>query len=422
MTVVLVTTFSQTESLSDDQKAQITSGLEAGQAIGNYIKEGNFKESLKKIGTSVADYLGVVGPFVDIVLGFIPGPDSAELAYMKEMMKQIDTRFDRLDSRFNDIERLIDWNAVTVSFGALEQNIEAVIEEYEHVYEVPPEAAAIQKNIFVDRYDNDYENSGYKLYRAMVEPSGKFHENLGISVMRYTKNDLKKTQIFLLGVMQLLLQASKLEISYLHAKNFTPNAEFMTREWETRLEEVKTEFERIDYEVAQLWHSQSGMDIDEYSAMNSGMSNKDFAHALKNKLNEKYYWRIWFVIVYNPISGSDNHYVHKHGGHHRYRQHGRNIIVASKHGDEPRMSSSIAQDRLNRLNHYSYNSLYKAKDFFNHIKPASNAGSWGVIRGDKNTWYAWSGGAFKRNIRDYILWQPGTMLDIPLKFELFMWG
>jgi hypothetical protein len=36
-----------------------------------------------------------------------------------------------------------------------------------------------------------------------------FQENLGTSVMRYTKNDRKLTQGFLLGIMKLLLQAVK---------------------------------------------------------------------------------------------------------------------------------------------------------------------------------------------------------------------
>ena len=414
-TVVLVTLFSQSESLSDYEKAQITTGLEAAQSIGEFIKEGNFKDSLTKIGTSVANYLGVVGPFVDIVLGFIKGPDSAELAFMKEMMTQIDARFDQMDSRFNDIERLIDWSVVQVNFGQIEQKILAMSEEYEHIYEVPPEATANRKTIFLDAYDSDYQNSGYKLYHAIVEPSGKFQEKLGVSVMRFTENDRKRTQVFLLGTMQLLLQAAKIEIVYLQAKQFTHNAEFTKNEWETRLERVKNEFETIDEAVVNLYLSQSGKDIDKYATDNSRMSNTDFANGLKNMLKDKYYWRNWLVVIYNPISGSDNHHVRQHGGHLKFRQNGRNIVVASKDKSSPRMSSSTAQSAVANTP-----PKRKAKDFFNNIQPAPNAGSWGVVKHGNGISYAWSGGTLKKTGR---LYASGNMFHMTLvNFDLFMWG
>ena len=416
MTTLLVV--SQTQALSDDEKAQITSGLEAAEAMANFVKEGNFKESLKALGSSVADYLGVVGPFVDIVLGFIKGPDSAELQYMKEMMNQIDTRFDQLDYRFNDIERLIDWTAVKVNFGVLEHNILAITERYEHIYKVPPEAVAEVKNVFVKKYESSYQDSGYKLYQIIVKPS-TLQENLGVSVMRYTENDRKKTQIFLLGTMQLLLQASKVEIAYLHAVNFTHHKEFIKSVWKTRFEELKNEFEMIDRNVTEVWHSQSGKDMKKYSAKNSEMSHKNFAHGLKNMLKVKYYWRIWLVIVYNPVSGSDKHYVHKHGGHHMYREHGRNIIIASKDSQSPRMSSSIAGSRL-----YNTRSDASAKGYFKNMQPAPNADCWGVIRKDSNVWYAWSGGTFKRRLGAYFysIFLAGREQFRIIEFELFMWG
>ena len=415
ITVVLVTIFPQSESLSDYKTAQITSGLEVAEAIGNFVKEGKFKESLQKVGTSVANYLEVVGPFIDIVFGFIKGPDSMEVAFMKEMMKQIDARFDQMDSRFNDIERLIDWSVVQVNFGQVEQKILAMSEEYEHIYEVPPEATANRKTIFLDAYDSDYQNSGYKLYHAIVEPSGKFQEKLGVSVMRFTENDRKRTQIFLLGTLQLLLQAAKIEIVYLQAKQFTHNAEFRKNEWETRLEEVKNEFETIDGEIVKMYHSQSGKDIDKYAADNSRMSNKDFANGLKNMLKDKYYWRIWLVVIYNPISGSDNHYVRKHGGFEKYRRNGRNIVVASKDSGSPRMSSNTAQSRLNGARAFP-----KAKDVFNNIQPASNAGSWGVIKRGENVEYAWSGGSLTKVTKVYL---SGNMFYVyERSFDLYMWG
>ena len=417
MTVVLVTIFSQSESLSDDEKAQITSGLEAAEAIGNFLKEGNFKESLQKIGTSVGKYLAVVGPFVDIVLGFIEGPESAELAFMKEMMTQIDARFDRLDSRFNDIERLIDWSVQSIKFDQIEEKIVAMARVYELMYEVPPNTTANMKILFLKTYESDYQNSGYKLYHAIVQESSNLKEKLGDSVMHFTEYDRKQTQIFLLGTMQLLLQAAKIEIVYLQVSQFPDIAEYMTNEWETMLEKVKNEFETVDGEIVEMYHNQSGTDIVKYAGdkQNLKKSNKDFAHGLKNMLGDKYYWRIWFVVIYNPISGSDNHYIFGHGGHAKYRQNGRNIVVASKDKSSPTMSSKKAQGRLKKAQPFE-----KAKDIFNSIQPAPNAASWGVVKHGNGISYAWSGGTFKKF---NIVYTSGDIFLIYLiEFDIFMWG
>ena len=172
--------------------------------------------------------------FTDIVLGFIEGPDSAELQQMKEMMNKIDYLFNRLNSSFNDIVRLINWNVVRIDFGQLEQKILAMSEKYANLYKVPPAAATDWKIIFVDAYESDYQNTGYQLYQAIITPIGVFHEMFGNFVMRSTHNDRKGTQIIILGTLQLLLQAAKVELAYLRAKNFTHNAEFTKGVWETR--------------------------------------------------------------------------------------------------------------------------------------------------------------------------------------------
>jgi hypothetical protein len=41
---------------------------------------------------------------------------------------------------------------------------------------------------------------------------------LGEAAMQYTENDRKKTQVFMLGLLKLLLQASKIELAYLKAQ------------------------------------------------------------------------------------------------------------------------------------------------------------------------------------------------------------
>jgi hypothetical protein len=92
-------------------------------------------------------------------ISFIPS-DTAELAFAKKMMKQIDNRFDRVDSQFNNVEKLIQWNAVKVNFGQIEQKILAMSKEFQLMYEVPQSAVENRKILFVNHYHSDYQNSG----------------------------------------------------------------------------------------------------------------------------------------------------------------------------------------------------------------------------------------------------------------------
>ena len=440
MTVLLVTILPLSKGdLSAANEAQITSGLDTGEAIANVLSSGDFKESMKKIGTSVGQYLGVLGPFMGLVLSFVPASESAELKYMKDMMDNIDTRFDRLDSRFNDIERKIEWTATEVTFGQLELNILSLAKTYELLYGTSPEGKAFMKAEFVRKYENNYDNSGEKLYTASVS-SGTIVENLGVSAMRKTKNDRKETNIFLLGIMQLLLQAAKLDISYFQAKNSSDvevEVEHTTSVWEERILEVKDKFEEIDHVVASNYHNQSGKDIDEYAAYNDEISNEDFSSRLYDMLVAKYYWRDWFVVIYDPIQGLDKHAVFFSGGHTKFQRNERNIVISSTDRNSPKLDLNAAQRSLEACNDNPrciiyhivdvpcltrnvdyYSECYfdrNAKDIRDGIKQPVGAKSWGAIKRGSDVWYRYD--------NDRRVFSSTTRTtDYGGKFDLHMWG
>ncbi|XP_052074461.1 uncharacterized protein LOC127712203 [Mytilus californianus] len=328
MTSLLLILFSTVYSLSTKDKNAANYGLAIGKGIADLLEKRDFAKSLTMIGKSIGPYLGALGPIVGVIMAFIPS-ESAELAFMKKMMKEIDTRLDHIDNRFNDIERLIEWSVVKVNFGQIEQNIKVVSREFQYIYAVPQAAVENRKVLYLSRYDNDYQNSGTKLYDVIVEKQGLFQEDLGTSVMRYTKIDRRKTQLFLLGVMQLLLQAVKVELGYLLVKQYTHNAHFMQLDWENRIQKVRRKFEEIDNQCVVKYHTQSGNDIDEYSSANKDLTNRQFANGLLNLLRGKYDWRDWVVIAYDPVKGGDKHWIGVSGGHMKFRKDGRNIVVAS---------------------------------------------------------------------------------------------
>ncbi|XP_063439612.1 uncharacterized protein LOC134720940 [Mytilus trossulus] len=412
--VTLLMLFSSpSHSLSPDQKQQVTVGLELGKGIAEMLEKKEFRNSLTKIAKNIGPYLGALGPFIGVVMAFIPS-ESDELAYMKTMMSNIDNRLDQFDTRFDDVERLIQWNTVEINFGQLEQRIKAVSHQLEIVYSVPSAAVPNRKLIFIDNYDSDYQNSGLKLYQAIVAQH-KIQKQLGTQVLSYTENDRAKTQIFLLGVMQLLLQAVKVELGYLLVKQFTYNANYMTTDWENKIKEVKVKFDQIDNQCTDAYHSQCGKDIDAYAASNSGQTSSQFAAGLFSLLSGKYYWRDWIVLAYNPISGGSLHYVGVSGGHIKFRKNGRNIVVGSVDNSRAVMGKTQAENNMNSLvetkrvcGYWKCKTVLKsAEEIFNSIS-RSGSSFFSVVRNSNNAHFHYHTRRAKFVQRRY--------------FHLMMWG
>ncbi|CAH1802078.1 unnamed protein product [Owenia fusiformis] len=391
LAVVVFASISHTESITDSEKTAIQLGLETGKELLDVIKDKEFTKALTKIAGSIGPFLGVLGPFASLIMVFIPTGDSAELAFMKEMMKKIDNRFDQVDSRFDDIERLIDWVAVAVSFGQIEQKIMAMSDEYRLFY--ASDAPASNKSyVFKMHYENDYQNSGSKLYHAIVNKQGKFQENLGESIMRYTINDRKKTQDFLLGVMRLLLQAVKIDITYYTLQGFEKIAEERTDDWKEKILKVNSNYKEIDDAVRGKYFDQSEIDIKKLSADNYGVSNEQFHSLLYDMLSQKYYWIDWFVVVYNPITGSEKHQTSTCSGHILFRQDGRNILASGRYKTSPKMGEIVKTLKETAITFatqfFIVNELNSAQVAYNAIiKVVKPVCSLSVIWSDADVWY-----------------------------------
>ena len=350
MAIFLFPVYPDTESitLSESEKDNINAGLEIGTGLSGLLESRSFARSMSRMALSVGPYLGAIGPFVGLIMAFIPS-DTAELAFAKKMMKQIDNRLDRVDSQFNNVEKLIQWNAVKVNFGQIEQKILAMSKEFQLMYEVPQSAVKNRKILFVNHYHSDYQNSGFKLYHALIGKQGTFQENLGTSVMRYTKNDRKLTQGFLLGIMKLLLQAVKIELAYLQVQRFDNNVVFMKKKWEKRFKEVTSNFEAVDLIVKKKYHVQAGIDTTDLAVKSRWMTNKQFAAELFKMLKGKYYWRDWIVLVYNQVSGWKNQAVSQCGGLVKFRTQGRNIVIASRDRNHTVMDLKRAEQDMKKV-------------------------------------------------------------------------
>lgn len=81
---------------------------------------------------------------------------------------------------------------------------------------------------------------------------------------------------------------------------------------------------------------------------NIDSSNQEVARLVYNHLTSTYPSRNWFVVVYDDVTGTDNHQISYCGGGFAFRYYGFNLMIASSSSDAPSMSVSNARFILNK--------------------------------------------------------------------------
>ena len=108
---------------------------------------------------------------------------------------------------------------------------------------------------------------------------------------------------------------------------------------------------KYDEEARDKYQDQLKIDVDKkLKEWRDVQDHQEFANNLYYFLEKKYDWRTWFVISYNEIFGSGQHWGGECGGMHSYRQYGRNLRVASFDTDQkPPFNRKLAGSDLSAL-------------------------------------------------------------------------
>ena len=208
--------------ITDDEKAAIENGLAVGSALAEALKDGDFADSLVKLGTNLASFLGVLGPLAGILLAFIPGGDSEELIFMREKFEELNVKLDVITAEFTEVKNDFDWRTVVVSFGTYERKIRAAEDNLNRIYRVQGQTRENEKENFIIQYESDFENSVQKLYDVIVYNDQVISDNILQAVVQQTNNHKRDTEQFSLGLVQLLIQGIKVKVSYYGMKESWP--------------------------------------------------------------------------------------------------------------------------------------------------------------------------------------------------------
>ena len=335
--LVILTMYNPTKSLpstgeprnaSVDNEDVIIQGIKAGSAVAEFLKEGDFGKTLQSIATNLSPFLGVLGPLASLAFSFIPTEDSAELIFMREEFGKVNTKLDIITSEFEEVKNAIDWNAVVVSYGTYERNIEAANTNLGRVYEHEGSVRENERQYFITQFDNDFSNSLQKLYDAIMNDDHVFSTNILVAVVEQTKRHRRNFEQFTLGLVRLLVQGIKVKLSYYGLKNHS--SQHLVDEWDVKMVALKNRLREVSNEIKDTYLTQLRTDAENIILRSTDLGNEDLMLKVYNFVNEKYDWRYFFVAVYNNLEGGDKHFASVCGGHTFFDFDNKNMVIASQ--------------------------------------------------------------------------------------------
>lgn len=320
-------------------------GLEAGKSIADALDKGVFPTS--NLVLKAVPFLNGVVSVVKLILGLITkgSGESAEMMYLRNLSKTINTRFDDVDAQISDMKKLVQWSSIQAPYLNIALKIRAVSMVYAQIFTVPISVIETQKLLFVKNYESDYQNSGTKLFLGFVQDLGPFGGRLLDSAMSFYEYDRPKMRLLMIAMTKLLFMASQLELGYYAAKGIGDTLiDIHRRQWEDRFKQIVQRMTTVDNDVASKWKSQFPHDIDRFVLDNRRFNYSHLSDTLYSKLSTKYFWRDWLVIISDHINKHDQSQV---CGGYANTKYGKDIIVTSV----PKSKAAIEERKAEDLAH-----------------------------------------------------------------------
>lgn len=385
---------------------RIDNGLAATVELAKVIGNEDFKGTMGQLVKSVTPYLGMVGPAIGLMFSLLMREEkkqSPELMFMQEMLAKIERRFDKIDKKLEIIVQKITWGRVQTQFFFYERKIKSLRLEFDKLYKYngtkKSELTSIS-DTFVKMYESSYENSGQLLYDHIVSGRSIFSTNLIKDAIQAFDYDRKKTQTFMLGLTELILAASQIEIAYNKLKH--PYYLNVTEaKWRSQMFKMRQVLEAADrafeknpkiLDVA-IKNAKQILDVSKYKRYDIVVLE------IYKKLKDKFYWRNWFVALYDAIGGDDKHSVRICNGTMTYSYNGFNLVLASNPKSTPTLHYNAAMYILR-----SVSPMRPAKEITNslaHLLDCKNYSALGTIETNAHVYFAAERYRLVPIVRDY---------------------
>eukprot|EP00105_Crassostrea_gigas_P029293 XP_011451203.1 PREDICTED: uncharacterized protein LOC105344963 [Crassostrea gigas] len=268
----------------------VTDILNTAKALDN--GNGSFVDKINNVGNFAEKFTEMIAPALlslraEKMSGGEKSANSLDSRLLKNLMIEVDREFKGLSVKLENLIHKMEEHRIQMQLGNTEQKIRVAAQELEILHSVPADAFSEQ----------------------------------GVNV----------------------------EMSYLIVKNYSESYKYMKHDWGQKIKQVTNHITQIDQVVKSKWREQAEADVIQMAETKRGLDHYSFVHLMYNHLQNKYPWRHWFAVVYDPIDGPDKHWMSTCGGFTLFRFHGRNIVVASVDENKPYMDRKKGVDILENL-------------------------------------------------------------------------
>ncbi len=252
--------------------------------------------------------VGVVLHSLGSLIKVVFSEESSQPPWLKEIRLQfnlVNEKLDRIENKLHDLEALIHWVPYKQVFIDIRRKIRAYRRQLRELPAPGDATWQLKKNKLLQDYNT---NAGYDLGGKLFD----FFTDLDAltKYKHYLENDRPKIINSMLASYGYLMEAAEMEMSFIYLEspsNRTSVEKEWLVKWCNRFENVELQFAKIDNMVKNAWSSQAKEDIIEFIKQNDNdrTANAVFATQLQRKLQEKFYWRSWIVIVYDKGEGAE---------------------------------------------------------------------------------------------------------------------
>jgi len=329
------------DTLADGLSAglQITEALEKGfTTLKTLDSTLSFAMQAAEMAEQASMVFGALSAFVSLKDMFVKSAEEQKLDHIIQMLtdgfKQINQRFDGLAHKLSDIEKVIKTEHVWTRISPVLQGLDIVNQYVSNYFDFPSD---IRKQELLDQYNDAYEDvivlrneiTVYALCDTMTD---------------LTSVDRRKVMHIVLDLFGRLVRGTSdvVLIAKLSDRSDFSRIETDMKKW---LNEASTSIDDCDEAITtKLWMKQWKIDLGRVDVHKRASK---YAQNILNELSKKYYWRNWFVVVYEKMSKNVNHYVKYCGSSFnidRFR-----VIVSSSPGNRAEKHKDLFQAYKKRM-------------------------------------------------------------------------
>lgn len=327
----------------------VDAGLKAGVELASGVAAMDFASTMGKLLTKVRPFFGMIGPVIDMI-SLLTGlrQQSAQMKFLREMLLNIENRFDRVDRRLDEIAQKIDWTKSQIQFYEYERRILALKLILDNIYNANNNLVfASYKALFINEYENTYQQSGQLLYGQIVSGEFVFGGNILEEAIKGNDYNRRDVQSFMLGLTKLMLMAGQIELAY-HKIEYPSTLDNLENQWTSRINDMRKAMQDAENRIINVYMDTAESDAKRILMHNKGKSHKYVGDKIYDHLVDKFYWRNWLVVVYDDISHGDNHWIGYCSGTLAFRFHGFNFMLADTDKNTPALDYDMALKELSR--------------------------------------------------------------------------